>query len=48
VSGAESFEDLYKQPHTKQANRDLYLRLKLQSINELRKKDAEKIKKLED
>lgn len=48
ASGAESFDTLYKEPHQKQLNRDMYLRLKFQSINELRKKDAEKIKSLED
>jgi hypothetical protein len=37
MGGHESVEDLYKQPHTKQLNRDMYLRLKFQSINELRK-----------
>jgi hypothetical protein len=26
--GHESLEDLYKQPHIKQLNRDMYLRLK--------------------
>jgi hypothetical protein len=45
--GHESFEHLYKHPHTKQLNRDMYIRLKLQSINELRKQDAEKIMDLE-
>jgi hypothetical protein len=45
--GHESVEDLYKQPHTKQLNRDMYLRLKLQSINDLRKQDSEKIESLE-
>ncbi len=48
VSGAESMEDLYTQEHKEQLNRDMYLRLKLQNINQLRKKDAEKIKNLED
>jgi len=33
--GRESFQDLYKSPNTKQINRDMYLRLKLQNINEL-------------
>jgi hypothetical protein len=47
LGGYESIDDLYKQPHNKQLNRDMYLRLKFQSINELRKQDAERIKNLE-
>ena len=45
--GHESDDHLYKQPNTKQSNKDMYLRLKLQSFNDLRKQDAEKIMNLE-
>ena len=41
--GFESVDDLYKDHHAKQLNRDMFLRLKFQSINNLRKQDAERI-----
>jgi hypothetical protein len=47
ISGPESIEDLYKEPHSKQLNRDMYIGLKFESLNELRRQDAEKIKNLE-
>ncbi len=47
ISGGEDWKDLYTEKHEKQINRDMYLRLKLQNMNELRRQDAAKIKKLE-
>lgn len=47
VSGDEDWKDLYSESHKKEINRDMFLRLKLQNMNELRKQDAERIKKLE-
>lgn len=36
VSGEEDWKDLYTAQHKKEVNRDMYLRLKLQNMNELR------------
>jgi hypothetical protein len=36
ISGPESIEDLYKQPQNKELNRDMYIGLKFESMNELR------------
>jgi hypothetical protein len=47
VSGAEDWKDLYSGKKDREINRDMYLRLKLENMNELRRQDAEKIKKLE-
>jgi hypothetical protein len=47
VSGAEDWKDLYAGKKDREINRDMYLRLKLENMNELRRQDAEKIKKLE-
>ena len=45
--GGEDWKDLYQGKNDRELNRDMYLRLKFQSMNELRRKDGEKIKKLE-
>ena len=47
MSGAEDWKDLYSGKKDREINRDMYLRLKLENMNELRRQDAEKIKKLE-
>lgn len=47
VCGEEDWKDLYTGKHDREINRDMYLRLKIQNMNELRRQDAEKIKKLE-
>ena len=47
VSGGESWKDLYTKKENEEANRDMYLRMKLASLTELRKEDAERINKLE-
>ena len=46
-SGGEDWKDLYTEKKNIELNRDMYLRLKLQNMNELRRQDTEKIKKLE-
>lgn len=48
VSGPESWNDLYKAKDNEEPNRDLYLRLKFKSLNDLREKDAQRIRKLEE
>ena len=46
-SGGEDWKDLYTGKQDRELNRDMYLRLKLQNMNELRQQDAQRIKKLE-
>lgn len=47
VSGGESWKDLYAKKENEEVNRDMYLRMKLASLTELRKEDANRINKLE-